>query len=419
MTSTQPRLSPGGALANPLPWRVALILLGTVAALYFRRPDQFHYPYIWVEDGTIGLVQYIEGGWTYLFEPVAGYLILPAKLIQMLALAMSLDFYPEIAMALTVAFHAAVLAIIASSPTSLRYPLACALFTLLLPTDSEVFGTSLYAFWWGSLLLLPPLLWSRQHEHVLWPRVAMVVVGGLSSPMVIAIVPLFLLHAVVRRTRGTAIVAAAAASCAVVQFYLLRTSGTHGTTLPAAIDPLEVVAKFFGMFLHWSPSLDAAMPSAGLVLGIVLIALLLLALVVGRHRLGWQHVVIVLALCASVAVSVTRVPPEITHPVLAGPRYFFYPYIFLGWLIIELAAVSARPLAAVLVLCLVASLHQFVAYGPRGHAFVDWRAEVARCLASNAAYPLPVHLTGNPRDMWTAQIPAGGCRHLQERSLFR
>lgn len=416
---TRAVIGTGPASSAGVPFKIALIVVATLLALYFRRPDQFFHPYIWVEDGTVSLPQYIEHGWLYLFEPVAGYLILPSKLIQASALTLSVAHYPEIALALTVLFHAGVLCAIALSPTTLKFPLLCALFTLVLPTDSEVFGTSLYAFWWGSLLILPPLLWTRQHDRILWPRIGMMLLGGLSSPLVIALLPVLLLRNLVFRTRNSTIVTCVAILCAIVQLYFLRSSGTHGTDLPSSIDVLEVIRKFFGMFVYWSPQTDASIPWISLFLGCSLLTGLLAAAFVARRQLGWRHGALVLAMLASIAISVARVPPEVFHPILAGPRYFFYPYIFLGWLIIELIALIPRRGAVVLTLGLGGALHQFVAYGPRGHHAIDWEMHMTACEASSEPYSLPVHFAGNAADAWVATLPAGACMKLQDRSLLK
>lgn len=401
------------------PWQIALIVVATLLALYFRRPDQFFHPYVWAEEGTVSLPQFIEHGWLYFIDPVAGYLILPSKLIQATALTLSVSHYPEIALWLTAAFHAGVLCAIAFSPSSLRYPLACALFTLVLPTDSEVFGTALYAFWWGSLLLVPPLLWPARRDDVVWPRVGMTLLGGLSSPLVIAFLPIFMLRNLVFRTRNSTIVTGLAIACSAVQMYFLRTSGTHGTSLPTSLDLVEVVRKYFGMFVHWSPRTDASMPWLTLLLGGAMLVAVLAAAFLARRRLGWRHGALALALLASIAVSVARVPPEVTHPVLAGPRYFFFPYIFLGWLILELIAETPRWYASVLALAFVGGMHQFVVHGPRGHHAVDWQAHMSACRNATVSYPLPVHLAGNRADAWVALIPPGGCEKLYARSIFK
>lgn len=397
-------------------WKLAIILVATFLVIYFRRPDQLFLPYIWVEDGTVSLPQLIRHGWLYLADPVAGYLIVPSKLIQATAMTISASYYPEIAYWLTVAFHASVLAAIALSPTTLRLPLACALFTLLIPTDSEVFGTSHYAFWWGSLLLVPPLLWRRNADDLLGPRVAMVSLGGLSSPLVVALLPLYCLRCFLYRARNDYIIAAVAVICGVVQLYFVKSSGTHGTKLPELLPLEDIATKFFGYFIYWDPLLDG--DRLALFVGLALIAAIAAATYTARRGLEWRHFVIVGALMVSIAISVIRVPVELINPVTAGPRYFFYPFIFLGWLIIELLPISHRGLVGLLSIALLAGLHQFALYGPRGHHAIDWKVQLQKCAEARRNYKFPVHFAGNRDDMWGVYLSPSGCKALIDRSIF-
>lgn len=122
-----------------------------------------------------------------------------------------------------------------------------------------------------------------------------------------------------------------------------------------------------------------------LAIGAGLIIVICVAAGLSKSKLGWPHVCIALALMASIAISIARVPVEVMHPVLAGPRYFFYPFIFLGWLLIELAAASNFGwIRAALLLPLIGATHQFVAYGPRGHHPIDWQQQMNACLAALA-----------------------------------
>ncbi|PPU21174.1 hypothetical protein XarbCFBP7610_03505 [Xanthomonas arboricola] len=393
--------------------KVALILTATFLALYYRRPDQFFAPYIWVEDGTVSLPQYLRDGWRYLFEPVAGYLILPSKLIQLAALTLSGRHYPEIAYWGNLLFHAAVLCCIAFSRTTLKYPLLCALFTLLIPTDSEVFGTSHYAFWWGSLLLLPPLLWQQEDTRLPWARCFMVVLGGLSSPLVVVLLALFLLRNLLHRSRNELVITVLAIGCACVQLYFILSSGTHGSSLPDHLSIALLTEKFLGNFVYWAPS----SPST-LWIGDALLASLVLAALIARKRLQWSHFALATILAASTLISVSRAPLEMIDPFGGGPRYFFYPYIFLGWLLIELAPVVPRALGAVLALAVLAGLPQFIAYTPRGHHAIDWNAELTRCAEASTPYNFPIHFTGNRNQLWGVKLSPAECRRIGTEGLL-
>lgn len=396
--------------------QIAIIVPATVALLAFRRPDQFVAPYIWVEDGTVSLKQYIEHGWMSLIDPVAGYLILPSKIIHLTAFSISATHYPEISNWLNVIFHILVLCAIAFSPTTLRLPFFCAIATLLLPTDSEVFGTSHYAFWWGSLLLLPPLLWREDRNESLWPRLAMTTFGALSSPLVITLLPLFALRSLLRRTRNDHIVLAVAMSCAVVQASFLTTSGTHGTSLPQTLDVAQVVQKFLGMFVY---NRNGASSMLQLYLGAGLLALLVAGAITARGRLGWVHFALLAAMAASVVISVMRAPLEIIDPINSGPRYFFYPYIFLCWIILQLIPIVPRRIAVVLIVVVLFSLTQFLSFGTRRHDHLDWPANLERCARQPGAAPVevPIHFDGSA-SLWHARLKPAECRTLRERSLL-
>ena len=396
--------------------KAGLIFVATLLVLYFRRPDQFYSPYIWVEDGTVSLPQYISHGWLYLFDPVAGYLIIPSKLIQATALSLSASNYPELALWLTVAFHAGVLSAIAFSPTTLRLPLVCALFTLFIPTDSEVFGTSHYAFWWGSLLLIPPLLWRYDAGNRIIARIAMVVLGGLSSPLVVALSPLYVVRLLIHRSRNEFIVAGAVAACSAIQLYFVCSSGTHGSTFPDHLPLDQIVTKFFGYFVYWSPD-HANQPV--LLVGVALLCCMAAAAFTARKSLQWRHFSIAGALGVSILISVVRMPTELIDPFLAGPRYFFYPYIFLGWLLIELIPVAHKWMTPILLVFLLTGLGQFARYAPRGHHAVDWREQLQHCSEAKDTYKFPVHFAGNRNDAWAAYLSPADCRNLMENSLLR
>src|SRR5690606_18208754 len=74
-------------------------------------------------------------------------------------------------------------------PTVLRHRFWCAAMVMFVPSSSEVFGVSLYTGWWGSLLAFLPLFW-RDTPKVA-ARSALLVIGGLSTPVAIGLLPLY------------------------------------------------------------------------------------------------------------------------------------------------------------------------------------------------------------------------------------
>lgn len=393
--------------------KCATLSLATLVVLMFRRPDQFTSPYIWVEDGTVSLPQYLTDGWLSLVEPVAGYLILPSKIIHLVSMSISATHYPAIANWLNVVFHAATLCILALSPTRLRFPLLCALTALLVPTDAEVFGTSHYAFWWGSLLLVPPLLWRQDAESRLWPRIAMSLIGGLSSPLVIVLAPLYVLRSFVERNRNNHIVLATALLTAAVQFALIRASGTHGTSLPQTIDVSLLVQKFLGMFVY---NLPGSSDVLHLPIGIGLAGVMLAAAIQARKQLTLVHLMLLAMLGASIVVSLMRAPLDVIDPIKAGPRYFFYPYIFLGWLILQLVPVTTRPIAALLSMFIAMASLQTLWFGWRTHVHIDWQAEISACANASSSYAMPIHYDGTEA-LWHTNLAPEACRALLRQDV--
>jgi len=219
----------------------------TIAALFLRRPDQFFHPYIWVEDAEI-LPAYAERGLASIVEPVVGYHILASKIIALTACKTSIIWAPEIALALVVTFTCAVVAAIAFSSTHLSSPFLCALAVLAIPSDPEVFAISEYAFWWAGLLLLLALLWDVDRGAG-WLPLLYVVVGGLSSPLVIPFAALFAVRAFLERRRSEYVVATTTLGIACVQALTVLSQAKFGGTASLTLSTARIAAdKFAGVF---------------------------------------------------------------------------------------------------------------------------------------------------------------------------
>jgi uncharacterized membrane protein (UPF0136 family) len=413
--STPGAPQPGLRARRPLIVASAVSIV-TLIALILRRPSQFSNPYVWVEDGRDLLPHFVKYGWQTLFEPVAGYILIPNKLINAAAVSLSFRWLPEISLLLCVLFTLIVILVIALSPTRLRAPVLCAFAVLAVPTDPEVFTTSAYALWWGSLLAVMPIFWDEQRAPSLRCRLPLVVVGALSSPFIIFLAPLYLARAIWLRRRSEWILAVVAGMLAVVQAALVVLN-TVPSGKPYQLPGIPIViGKFVGNYFWWSP--DSASPA--LAAGIGCAALLVCAVyaLAQRQRNGVVIALVAACLLLSIVASTGRVTVDPLDPFNAGPRYFFYPYIFISWLLIQLMAEARGVARFLLIALLVAPLPHALQHGQRTHEHLDWRDEVRRCTNGTAVEGIPIHVAGYLSFVWRSPLSPDACRALVRESLF-
>jgi hypothetical protein len=111
------------------------------------------------------------------------------------------------------------------------------------------------------------------------------------------------------------------------------------------------------------------------------------------------------------------VPVEVLHPFRAGPRYFFYPYVLLGWSVIWLAAETRGKVRAAMGALLFLSIALALPGMARKHDAFDWRAELEACARSDR-YALPLHFTGDKALAWRLELTGPQCASLIARSVF-
>jgi hypothetical protein len=393
---------------------IGLLLTCTLLAMILRRPDQWAAPYLWIEEGTLMLPDFIATGWRTLFHPVNGYFLVPTKAILAVSTTLSFRWLPEIEYWLTLMFTAGVLAAVAFTPTQLRFRVACALALLALPTDSEVFAMSSLVFWWGSVLTVLPLLWRRDAPPLPILRSSLLIVGGLSSPLVIALLPLYLLRAALQRSRwnwldfGTAILVAG------IQESVMPM--TSQTTMAAflQIPPVMFLRKFFGYFVY-VPAQYGSHEGATLFAGVCLLAALAVCAWRYRRELSPAFYWLLAAFLLAAAASSVRVTLIQLHPALAGPRYFFLPFTFLFWAVLQLLAVEERFPRVVVVAVLALVLRNALDVGQRDSDHFDWRAQVAQCIGSER-HEFPIGYDGRAVAAWKVELKGADCRRLVQGS---
>ncbi len=393
-----------------------MICLLALVILIWRRPVELHHAYIWVEEGTVSLPEYLRDGWLSLFSPIAGYLLVPAKAIFLTAASLSASHLPQVAYWLAIVFEVATVALIAFSPTHLKYPRLAALAVLLIPTQPEVYAVSEYAFWWGSLWSFVAIFWrDAENPRTGW-RLALVVIGGLSSPMCIPAAVLLGYRAFSTRKKSDWSIAAVGTAIAALQLTLMLLRGPVGEG-NRRLDLYQLIARFFGNFVVSSANIP-----------LWLIFLVGMSIVIGLVAYGWFNrkwrdpYFVMLAGClgAALLASISRVPVEVLHPVLSGPRYFFYPYIFLSWLLLYAFSEVRMPARAMISAAFLIALVQFSLHGRQSYETFRWRAELQNCVArGDEAYRMPVQFAGPKEIAWHVELTGLQCQELIDRSIFK
>lgn len=401
--------SPSGQTVLKL---VALAVV-TLIALVYRKPDQFRIPAVWGEDGVLALPDYIANGWWSLFHPIAGYFSLPIKFIHALSATLSFRWMPEIELWLMVGFTYAVLATIATSPTTWRVPFIFAIVPLAIPMGSETYAASLYAGWWGSLLALPPLFWRQEGPPRSARRLGMLVLGGLSSPLILFLTPLYVLRAALLRTRDEYVTLAVCAVVSVTQAIAVwlqaRTFGPPAVKLDVLVD------KFFGQYL-----VEPAAPGLDIYtfyIGASFLAALIVTWWLYRRELGLPFVLMSGFLVVALVSSLSRVSVELIDPKLAAQRYCFFPFIALSWMVLQIAALDRAMLRVGATFVLGLAGRNALDVARQRHDLIDWRGQVEACM-HQPSYALKVHATGATATAWIVSVTGEQCRKLVGDSWF-
>jgi hypothetical protein len=412
-TSTADLPLPAARRAVPTRLQQALLLAAALLlVLFYRRPDQFYAPYIWGEDGVVNLPDYLASGWASVFHPIAGYYSVPMKFISVLSMQLSFLWSPEISFVLTLLASYGVLAAVAFAPTRLRWPLGCALAILFIPTEAEVFGVTLLVFWWTSLLALLPLYWNEEGRRPLL-RLFLLAVGALSSPFIIGIAPLYAVRVAVTRRRDDIVAMVVAFAFAALQYHAV-----HGAVQDAgaSIKLGAIIEKFFGYYL--AVGNNFVQSGLALYLGLALIAFIVVSWVAYRRELGLTFVLLGGSLGAAIASAVLRLPIENINPAYSAARYFFFAFVVLSWILVQLASLDKAGMRLASCMLLAFATRNALENGRRTHAHLNWRAEIATCLQSATPYKVPIHTHGGLDQVWHVEFSAAQCRTLVSRSLF-
>ncbi len=340
--------------------------------------------------------------------PINGYVISSSRAITFLALKLGgLEHYPGVSTALGLLFTAAIFTFIGTSPLILRGAALLPLAVALVPSDVEVFVVPLYTFWFAGLALFCLMLWQPDDRSRLPGRIAVALICGLSNPVVIPLAGVAVGRAAFTKARHEALIALAMVLAAAAQLWVVR--GNPGTSaIPTLPDAVLVMARFLGYPLLLGFTNEP--PAAWVCVAAAVHATLLVALLVPRESRSRRLALVGLFLFGAWTSIVRCQPPTLMHPAFAGPRYFFFPFIFLNWLWLD-ALLSAKTalarVAPVAVGCLI--LSSAARNFNRRHQHLAWNSAVHE-LSLRGHGSLPIHYDGSIERHWVLKLAPCGNR---------
>jgi hypothetical protein len=117
----------------------------------------------------------------------------------------------------------------------------------------------------------------------------------------------------------------------------------------------------------------------------------------------------------SILMSIYRVDITILNPINAGPRYFFFPYILISWVLIQVLFLDTSFLIKTVAgILLSLSIINAIPYLGRTHDVLHWQDQITTCINS-AQHDFPVHSAGSAKHSWSFRLTGQQCETLLQR----
>jgi hypothetical protein len=242
------------------------------------------------------------------------------------------------------------------------------------------------------------------------------IIGGMSSLAGAAtVLPYAFLFAMTRQRRylvGSAVLAVTLVAQLIAYSHSARAAMVP---LRPGSDSLQELRNFSYYALRWLKPTDSDF--LAFVGACMLLAILgVVAYAAFRGRTPNTTEVIALVLGLLVVGVLSSIPgPLLSDPSLAGPRYYFLPYVVLAWVLLMIAVTSelrwARVAATVTIVMSLLMLSQTFS---RHDDLVNWSRQLARCQTTTKTFTVPVQFDGSRADLWRGLliITPQTCRNL-------
>jgi hypothetical protein len=386
------------------------VLVGLVLWV-FRRPDQLSNPWVWAEEGVILSKLYSDGFLEAVFAPTSGYIFLPTSFSVALAGEISFRYAPYIMFWLSTAWFALTMLVwlIPRSRLGLPTRIAIVIAMVLVPCGSEMFGLSLYSFWWVGLWPIAVLFWEKSSWTL---RIIVLALSGLSGLVAsFAFIP-FLVRGLVARNRVDFLSGGFLGLFWVLQLSVFLSTPRAGQSSAPLADVLaQAIITPGKYFVGWVPGLGNKVTAGlGAIFIVALVVVLVLSLVRGPRSFAAD----LSALAASFVVLdiLSAIPyPLAIEPYEAGARYHFLPFVMMSWILILLISRYRNIWRLIFLLLLLSSLLTLRPGFSRSHEDVTWTQIVDSCAASDrVSESLPIMIGTSLETAWSISFFTVNCR---------
>jgi hypothetical protein len=221
-------------------WPLAAFLL------FSREPSRLLHPQLWAEDGVLWLQGGYISGFSCLTAPVAGYLQTLSRLTGLVAAQLPMTLTPLLFAGVSFLFQLLPVLLLLSSRgrrwlPSLTFRLLMVLYYIGEPNSSEVYVNLTNAMWHLALVAFLLVVMPKPASRIgLAVDIALLLLSGVSGPLVLFLAPVAWWHWLVQRRKLSALYAAVLSLGGVAQGAVIVTHMVGGrfTNLGATISRL-------------------------------------------------------------------------------------------------------------------------------------------------------------------------------------
>jgi hypothetical protein len=347
MTASAPApsiLAPDESARRPHPWTPWLTLLACAGVLFARRPDALLHPQFYCEDGMIFFKSARTHGFASIFEVSTGYHQLFPHLIAYFGSLFNPRYAPFIYNLAAITAALSVAAHIFSRRVRLPFKPLLALAVAATPClFNEIIANEVNTQWF---LCLHLVLLALADDAVTAAQgcfdAFVLLLAGMTGPLAIAFLPLFVYRLWLRRTRASLLMLAGNAAISAVQMVLIVTCPWNRPELLNSL-PFTIIGQdWAGYFGNGIAGLLLFGTRSREFLNISILLSVVTVLIVGAlvfdavKRRNHPILMFVFAAGAVMASSAYSYKGFVNGLALgAGCRYFFPVIVLLNWALIQ------------------------------------------------------------------------------------